>query len=538
LNFEFDINRVARVAGILFIAFGLFARIAPLADADGRLFRQWPTEDGYLTLTIARNMALGKGMSTADGELETNGTQPLATAIWAAAFAVVDGDRHSGVALVLALELLISLCAAFMLYRVAAQIYARVGLDTAWALFATGAWYASTLVITHSMNALESGLYGLAVLITVDYYLRAGTVDSNGGIRFSWAATLVMGVLLSLCFYARNDAVMLIGAFCISCLVGVTPRLKVLFGNLPKVFVAGALTVLLALPWLINNVVKFGYLMPISGVAESFHATFGGNAYVVPTIWMEYVSVLVPVPQSLEENSIVFGTLAVALLALCLLGVRGFARLPVGLRHTALLIALYAIFLTAYYGLFQRASWFMARYLFPVSPFVAIVTIGLAARLAARARNALQPRVAAFAAAAMAAAFVFNAALNYRIYQAGSHHMHQQVVEWVQQHVGDDVWIGAVQTGTLGFFHDRTLNLDGKVNPEALAANLAGRVPEYVNTKELQVLADWYGMTRWAELPALKDKFEVLVADQQRNLGVVARKDWKQRRTLAATDTM
>ena len=46
------------------------------------MLRQWPTEDGYLMLTIARNMALGNGMSTADGELPTNGTQPLATTIW------------------------------------------------------------------------------------------------------------------------------------------------------------------------------------------------------------------------------------------------------------------------------------------------------------------------------------------------------------------------------------------------------------------------------------------------------------------------
>ena len=35
------------------------------------------TEDGYLMLTVARNMALGEGMSVSNGTIPTNGIQPM-----------------------------------------------------------------------------------------------------------------------------------------------------------------------------------------------------------------------------------------------------------------------------------------------------------------------------------------------------------------------------------------------------------------------------------------------------------------------------
>src|SRR5262249_10342240 len=73
------------VAGM--VAVGLVSRVVPLLNSGGRLLRQFPSEDGYLMLTIARNIALGHGMSVANGTIPTNGTQPLATLLWALCFA-------------------------------------------------------------------------------------------------------------------------------------------------------------------------------------------------------------------------------------------------------------------------------------------------------------------------------------------------------------------------------------------------------------------------------------------------------------------
>jgi hypothetical protein len=519
-----SLRSILLAATIVLFAAGLVARAAPLGDVDGRLLKQWPTEDGYLMLTIARNMALGLGMSTAEGSLPTNGTQPLATGVWALAFLAVDGAKKAGVGIVLVLELLFSCLSALLLYRVAAKLYRPLEAGRAWAGFAAALWFSSSLVVPHSMNALESGLYALLVLLTADRYLEAGRPNRSGVIQFDWRAIFVLAALLALCFWARNDAVFLIAAFCLSCLVAFGSRPGVALDNLPKVLAAGTLTVVFALPWLANNLAKFGHLMPISGVAQSAAATVGNNSYLVPLVWFEYLTVVLPVPHSLEGKTLVTAVLSLVVLGVAVAGALQARRLPLEVRHFAAFVGLYAVFLTGYYGVVHGAPWFMARYLFPLSPFIAIAAVAAAAR--AVAWQPLRGRGVAIAAAAAVGAVAVNAALNLRLYRAGSTHMHEQVVHWVQDNVPESAWIGAVQTGTLGFFHDRTVNLDGKVNPEALEAVLADRVPQYVAEKQLVVLADWYGIDAWTELDGMKGHYRVLVADGERNLSVVARNDW------------
>ncbi len=121
--------------------------------------------------------------------------------------------------------------------------------------------------------------------------------------------------------------------------------------------------------------------------------------------------------------------------------------------------------------------------------------------------------------------------LNVRLYKLGTTHEHFQVVGWVDQNVEALTWVGAVQTGTLGFFHDRTINLDGKVNPQALDAVLKRQIPTYVveatfddQGRQIDYLVDWVGIAGWMELEPIKSHFELLVKDEQQNLAVLQRR--------------
>jgi hypothetical protein len=195
---------------------------------------------------------------------------------------------------------------------------------------------------------------------------------------------------------------------------------------------------------------------------------------------------------------------------------RGLGRSSEAARTTGLLATGFAVALVIFYGLFFGAGHFMSRYLFPISPFLALLTTA-AALHAVR----LRPRLAGVAAAVV---LLLVAVLQARVYLGGSTHEHFQVVRWVESNVPDETWVGAVQTGTLGFFHDRTINLDGKVNPAALVARQADQIPEYVAESEIQYLADWIGIVTWADRhPAIAEQFEVLVADPDKNLGVLGR---------------
>jgi hypothetical protein len=105
-------------------------------------------------------------------------------------------------------------------------------------------------------------------------------------------------------------------------------------------------------------------------------------------------------------------------------------------------------------------------------------------------------------------------------------------VRWVSDHLARDVWVGAPQSGTLGYFHDRTINLDGKVNPLALAARRNNRLFHYiVDDTPIEYIADWYGLARWVDRPEtvheerdvelLKRHFSILVREPERNLVVL-----------------
>ncbi len=112
------------------------------------------------------------------------------------------------------------------------------------------------------------------------------------------------------------------------------------------------------------------------------------------------------------------------------------------------------------------------------------------------------------------------------------------MVDWVQQHLTKNDWVGSSQTGTLGYFYDRTINLDGKVNPEALSARKREELFKYAIDKQINYLIDWVRIIDgWliTDDPTLSEKqrqdrlllkqhFELIVRDTQRNLAVLKRR--------------
>jgi hypothetical protein len=500
-------------------AVGVAARLVTFFDQGGRVLRQFPSEDGYLMLTMARNIALGHGMSTAAGTIPTNGTQPLATYLWAACFWAAGGAREAGVTLVLLLEVLISGAAAWLLYRLGRRAFAHRPGGGAIAALAAALWFASPLGVVHSMNCLESGLYVLAILGVLLAVLAQPGVRGEGPSLGRWAG---IGLLLGVAFWARNDAVLLCVAVGLAHLGNALPAWRGPPGwRIGELAVAAAATLVVAAPWLVANQLGFGSVVPISGQAESLHVVLGQNLARVPASLFEHVSLVGLIPSSLETHPGAVAICSLALLAAATgIGVRASRWSPE--ERTLLVIGSgFVALLAAFYGFFFGAGYFMSRYLFAASPFTSLLAAGALATAwrsdAARRRPRLR-----LAGALAAAALLLG--LHVRIYARGSEHLHFQVVDWVQENVPSEVWVAAVQSGTLGFFHDRTLNLDGKVNPEALRARKQGRIPAYVLEKDVQYVVDWAGLADWARLPDLEPHFELVLRDEARNLAVLRRR--------------
>lgn len=505
-----NIKWVQKLAGVLF-AIGLVARLAPLTNVGGRILRQFPTEDGYLMLTIARNLAIGNGMTVSDGTIATNGTQPLATLIWSVVFWIFGGSRTPSVLVIQMLQVGFAMGTAYALHKLCLRVVKdeRNARLAGW--LAPALWFASPVVLPHTMNCLETGLYTL--LLTSALY--GFSVDRS---KWSLGRFALFGVMLGFTFLARMDASFFIGALCLIHLFVVQGDGS--FGKrLSQTVLMGAISVVVASPWLIYNVTQFDHLIPISGQSEALGAGFGENARLAVTVLFEYTFIILPIPMVLGENDAIVALAAIVLLA-CAMPAWLFAKkqLVEEAQGTFYAGAIFSAGIFLYYGFFFGAPWFVNRYFAPLSPWLAVLTTTASVAGILEGKKESLRRLAT--PLLWAAAFVC-AALQLRVFMNGGSHQHFQVVEWVAKHVTEDEWVAAPQSGTLGFFHERSLNLDGKVSHGALMARRAGKIPEYALEKGTRYFADWNGLETWADLPALKGKVELLVHDPEANLVVL-----------------
>lgn len=500
-------------------------RVFPVLKGQPALSEFFLTEDGYLLLTVARNMAIGLGMSVSDGTIPTNGVQPLITFLFTLPYLITGGDKVTSLIGVNLIAAAISVASFFAVRAFAGKVLAaqssELFSDPLWPWLAAALWFTGPLLLLHTMNGLETGLYTMFVLLSLLQFSRVVTL----GIEAGTMDRLALGALCGLTFLARNDGAFLVMA--IFALWGLRELvgLRIGFGVvLRRVVPPGLVTLAFAAPWMISNQINFGSIIPISGSAQSIGISFGQNATLLPAKLFEYVLPMFPVPNGIEQRPVfIFCALAVVVVVLLWF----FWRALRSGGPICLVIAAYAIYaatLIGYYGFNFGAPHFLSRYLAPAAPLliVAALTSGLAL-----AHALSGPKAFAVASWTGLAGLALSTILLARLLFPGVHeHEHFQVVRWVEANVPDEDWAGAVQTGTLGYWHDRTINLDGKVNPEALAVlREEGNILRYVTESEIQYLADWYGIADWVNrgVPDFTEAFEVVVEDPEANLGVLRR---------------
>lgn len=497
---------------------GTLARALPLFDPRGRALRQFASEDGYLMLTIARNLAIGNGLSIEDGSTLTNGTQPLMTFVYGGLFWLVGGDKVWGVVLAQVLGIAIGLVCTLLLYRVGLLLLAKGRNGAAISAIAAAAWYLAPVGARYTQNCLETGAATLLPLLIAFFFLRSSPGPDQ---RWPLLRCAALGALLGVAFWVRNDAVLLSGAVCLTVLLSGLRHRSVSVGRrLVESGCIGLTALLVVSPWLAFNYSIFGNLVPVSGISQGAGVPLGENLIQLPSILAEQVSIVGLIPGSWESRPVVL-VLASALVVVWIAGVYWqVADSDPVQRQWFTALSLWSIGLVGFYGLIYGAGYFMGRYLFPLSPWMALLSVALVHRLWAKLGR---PRPRLMLALALSSAMILSIGLDIRARRHGMNNGHFQVVEWVEQHVPDDVWVAAVQTGTLGFFHDRTYNLDGKVSPAALEARLEDRIYEYVLERPIQYIVDWAGIAIWVDDEPMAQHFEVVIADNQNGLAVLRR---------------
>ena len=503
----------------ILLIFGTLYRLWPIAVGMPSLANFFITEDGYLMLTVARNMAIGNGMSVSDGTIATNGVQPLIAFVFAGAYWLTDGAKEVSLILIHLLHAGIALITALTIRTFAARMLAPRFTEPHWPWMVALLWFLGPLLLRHSMNGLETSLITLVALSTLLAFqtiLRAGS---------SLFRVLCLGALCGLAVLARNDAVFLVaGLFLAWAIWDVFVLRTGVVCMVLHLTPPGLVSIAVAAPWLVNNYVWFGSIVPISGTAQSLDIPIGQNLHLLPAKLFEHAFPMLPIPSGLEAALPVIwiSTIAAAFILVFFavwLVVQGTAVA----RCVAFGFLIYAVALAGYYGLFFGAPHFLSRYLAPISPLLILAALVASLEVGRLLRLRSGLALVYGGGGTVLAIILLSRALLPGVTVQG----HEQVIAWVDANVDSDTWVGAVQTGTLGYWHDRTLNLDGKVNPQALEARkTSGSVLDYVTKSEIDVVADWVGVGDWIQHgnAGFNDAFALELQDEDQNLAILKRR--------------
>ena len=471
-------------------------------------------DDAYYFFTVARNIAQGHGI-TIDGTHWTTGFQPLWGLICAVPF-LAPSDR-AAFAIIYLLSIALWLAGAALFVRLVRRASTIPLQFSAIALIA--ALFLGEAQFTRGyFNGMETGLYltlTLGLLVAFQDYLGLSPD------RVSLRRVAALGVLAGLTMLARNDAFLLCGA-----LLAVTLFAGKRQHPLRDAAIVGAIASAMVLPWLAYCQWVSGNPMPQSGIATSVAV----RGYVPLELILRKIVASVDPLGFFKVRSVIDEHLAIAVAAtLAAIAAwivywrrSGTAFVTPVSRRVFIAFAAANAGLLLYYPLASSAGQFFERYFTPLKLLVFVLLAILIARLlAAAGRSLAATALALVLAAGTVGTNVYWIARDYS--RPWRSHMGPEAYEIVRsRYATDNSRIGMFESGRLGFLYPtRVVNLDGKMNVEALRAVRSGTLDRYIQSANLDYVmlhdedVDYFDKTipawrkSWRKIPEMIGEFEV-----------------------------
>lgn len=469
------------------------------------------TEDGYYSLAVARNLAAGHGL-TIDGTTLTNGFQPLFTMVEALAFWLARGNEILALRLVTAFAWAFHAAGAILVGLIVKESWPVRHGDAERALrlpLAMFLYLAAPLMLNHAYNGLETAC-------VMAFYAACWRVMQTSRDE-SWGGLALFGALIGLMVLARIDAAFL------ALILGLN-ELRRAWSRGPATMLAraalmGGVALAISSPWWIYNTVYFGSPMPTSGTAQQDwalewlrleYAEWALRLVAVPWIFagahegIGAVSIPWPFGAAQAMDLTPIGTLrllvliAVAVFILRAVRRGQFRDAPsspaenLRVHRTlefAACFALALIGLILYYALSFTAYWFFYRYFAPAALFAFVIAPILWARLATGPTTPACRLASIGLVSALTVQIMVLAVLSQSGRGIGGNTVYHDQVALAREYVPAGERVAAGQTGTLGYFRERVVNLDGKVNVEALKYQT--HMWDYLREKNIRYFIDW-----------------------------------------------
>jgi hypothetical protein len=447
------------------------ALLSLIFRSQSSIFENPLTEDGYYLLAVSRNIALGQGI-TIDGQQWTNGFQPLFAFLLVPIYAIFGGDRYTSLRGVLAVHWLIHLTTALLLGSIVKTSLRSQGtkLSTAGFWITALLWLASRYILLNSYNGLETGCVLLLYAVAWRLY------------QLNWLEgwkLIGFGIVLGLLVLARIDAAVFVATLAAVELLRRHAPLRV---RVTRSVAMALISFAISLPWWLYNLLLFGSLMPSSGASQA--ASFSPSRIEpmlrsVLLVWVPYIQVrwIEGAPQMLIHACVIFGV--------AMLFASRFPQLKdTDTAHMAIVLVLSTSLLGLYYLFFSGAPHFYGRYL---APFMLVAIPMTAITLAQLDHFRHLVHAAVLAPIALIAVISI---LGWHLQRGVSRSpFYNEQLQLIEAYVPPADTVSAGQSGTIGYFRDRVVNLDGKVNAEAL--QYRGHMWEYLERRNIAWFCDW-----------------------------------------------
>lgn len=403
------------------------------------LISRYNADDAYYYLTIARNVAAGRGV-TFDGLAITNGFHPLYLALIVPLYSIFPHDLNLTAHLAFSLLVVFNTLTALPLYSIIKRI---VGEAAGYVV--AMAWLFNPWVIAIGLEGVESPVYVFLAALTISLYLETRRAGSR------WIS---FGLALGLTILARSDGIFLL----IAILADLVMQRKTLKFALAPLGICG----IVLTPWVFWNLALFGTILQVSGAAifSSSHIMLTTPSQTLNAILLSSWIMLVMIAGMGFQVYL----LVVPLLVTIILPRYRHVAQPMMFQKikSLLFLVVYAMLLFGFYAwyLLHRQMWYFL-------PIILVITIGIGILFDMLTMPRLEEQLSILVTILFVAIFVATGWIwesqHLALYPA--QYDGYQVAQWLARDTDPDARIGAWNSGVIGYFADRTvIDLDGVVN--------------------------------------------------------------------------
>ncbi len=434
-------------------------------------------EDGFYMLTVAWNIAIGKGISY-NFDIATTGIQPLSTFIFALIAKTVlffGGNKWTFVRFIILFGALAHTVLAFIVGKISKELSRIALLDGD---KVSKCFYIGFILCLFSMGLYKLSVYGLETPI---YLIFLGSLFLSSLVlikveQLSRSKIFILGILCGFCILSRIDSLVIFSIFSFLLLIFRKVNIK----QLLSIFL---ISLPIFIPWFIYVYIQSGAPIPSSGGAQSSLINFDNFLerfqVFLPVILGNIVPIFVPNKVFFNAgNFIILMFLAFSILADK--NKKSIFRITDNFVVRAWMISL--LCLSTIYLCFFWATHFYHRY---TSPLITL-SLPLIAVVLSQVSYINKRALLCF----IATLFFVQALGSFHLGKIGNNHSISAGFV-AENYPNKNFIVGAYQSGVIGYFNENVINLDGKLDGNALQLLRRGQITDYIAEKDINFIIDW-----------------------------------------------